>query len=140
MAKHVLKDAQVVVNAVDLSDHVSAVTVETTRPEVDVTAMGADYMETMPGIPDATITVSFFNDYAAGEVYATLQPLSLTDTPFTVAVRPTTAAISATNPEMQMSALMYSFNPLGGDVGSANTTDVTFRNASQTGITYDVTP
>lgn len=73
MAKHVLRDAQVTVNAVDLSDHVSSVTIETSRPEVDVTSMGADYMETIPGIPDATITVTFFNDYAAGEVYATLQ-------------------------------------------------------------------
>lgn len=140
MAKHVLRDAQVTVNAVDLSDHVSSVTIETSRPEVDVTSMGADYMETIPGIPDATITVTFFNDYAAGEVYATLQPLSTTDTPFTVAIRPTTAAISATNPEMQMSSLMYTFSPLSGDIGSANTTEVTFRNASQTGLVYDITP
>lgn len=140
MAKHVLKDAVVVVNSVDLSDHVSAVTIEASRPEVDVTAMGADYQEFIPGIPDATITVSFFQDFAAGEVHATLQPLSVSDTPFPVAIKPTTAAISATNPEIQMSALLYNYSPLAGDVGSANTMDVTFRNASQTGLTYDTTP
>lgn len=140
MAKHVLRDVVHTVNAVDLSDHVSAVTIETTRPEVDVTSMGADYMETIPGIPDATITVSYFNDYAAGEVYATLQPLSTTDTPFTVTVRPTSSAISATNPNIEMSALMYTFNPVGGDIGSANTLEVTYRNASQAGLTYDTTP
>jgi hypothetical protein len=140
VAKHVLRDAMVSVNSVDLSDHVSAVSIETSRPEVDVTSMGADYMEIIPGIPDATVTVSFFNDYAAGEVYATLQPLSTTDTPFPIAIRPTTGAISATNPEMQMSVLMYSFSPISGDVGSANTMEATFRNASQTGITYDTTP
>jgi hypothetical protein len=140
MAKYVLRDAMVVINAVDLSDHVSAATIETSRPEVDVTSMGADYMETVGGIPDVTITVTFFQDHAAGEVDATLWPLSSTDTPFTVAIRPTSAAISATNPEYQMSALMYSYSPISGDVGSASSTDVTFRNAAQTGLVRDVTP
>lgn len=140
MAKHVLRDVVHTVNGVDLSDHVSSVTVETSRPEVDVTSMGADYMETIPGIPDATITVNYFNDYAAGEVYATLQPLSTTDTPFTVTVKPTSSAIGATNPNIEMSALMYSFSPVSGDIGSANTTEVVYRNASQTGLTYDITP
>ena len=140
MAKHVLKDAQVVINAVDLSDHVSSVTIESARPEVDVTSMGADFMETIAGIPDATITVSFFNDYAAGEVDATLWPLASSDTPFTVAIRPTTAAISATNPEYQMSSLLFNYSPIAGDIGSANTTEVTFRNAAQTGLVRDVTP
>ena len=140
MAKHVLKNAVVTVNAVDLSDHVQSVTVETSRPEVDVTSMGASYVETLPGIADATITVTFFNDFAAGEVYATINPLATTDTPFTIAVKPTSSAISATNPEIQMSALIYSWSPIAGDVGSANQTEVTFRNASQTGLVYDVTP
>lgn len=140
MAKHVLRDAQVVINAVDLSDHVSSVTVESTRPEVDVTAMGADFQEVILGIPAASIAVSFFNDYAAGEVDATLWPLSQSDTPFTVAVRATAAAISATNPEYQMTALQPNYQPIAGDIGSANTTEVNFVNASQTGLVRDVTP
>lgn len=140
MAKYVLRNAQVVVNAVDLSDHVSAVNIESTRPEVDVTSMGAQAMETILGIPDASITVSFFQDHAAGEVDATLSPLSTTDTPFTVAVRPTTSAISATNPEWQMTSLMPNYHPINGDVGSASSTEVVFRNASQVGLVRDVTP
>jgi hypothetical protein len=141
MARHVLRDAMVTVNAVDLSDHVSSVTVETTRPEVDITSMGADFMETIGGIPDATITVSYFNDYAAGEVDATHWPLVGADTPFAVNVRVTSAAISSTNPEYQMpSALLYNYNPIAGDIGSANTTEVTYRNAGTLGIVRDVTP
>lgn len=140
MAKFVLKDAMVVINAVDLSDHVSAVSVETTRPEVEVTSMGDDFQSFIAGIGTADITVTFFNDFAAGEVYATLWPLSTTDTPFVVAIRPTTAAISATNPEFQMTSLMFGFSPLSGDIGSAATTEVTFKNAAQTGLVADVTP
>jgi hypothetical protein len=140
MAKYVLKDAYVSVNSVDLSDHVSSVTIETTRDEVDVTAMGNDYKEILFGISDATATVAFFQDHAAGEVDATLFPLSTSDTPFPLAIRPNSGAISATNPEFQMSVLMANYSPIAGDVGSASTTDVTFRNAAQTGLVRDVTP
>ena len=80
MAKHVLTNAEVLVNAVDLSDHVSSVTIETTRPEVDVTAMGATYQEFIPGLADATVTINFFQDFAAAKTHATLQPLSTTST------------------------------------------------------------
>ena len=141
MAKHVLKDAVVTVNSVDLTDHVSSVTVETTTPEVEVTSMGDDFQSVIRGIPSAQITVSFFQDYAAAEVDATLWPLSTTDTPFPVAVKVTSAAISATNPEYQMaSALLMNYSPISGDIGSANTTEVTFINAGQLGIVRDVAP
>lgn len=140
MAKFVLKDAMVVINAVDLSDHVSSVTIESTRPEVPVTSMGDDFAVFIAGIGDASVTVAFFQDFAAAEVDATLWPLSTTDTPFTVAVRPTSGAISTTNPEFQMTALMFGYSPIAGDVGSASTTEVTFRNAAQTGLVRDTTP
>lgn len=139
MAKHTLKDCVVVVNDVDLSDHVRSATIETTRPEVDVTGMGATNTEIVPGIGDATITIEFLQDYAVGEVDATLWPLSQTDTPFNVDVKASSAATSATNPLYRMSALMYSYSPIAGGVGDANTTEVTFRNASQAGVTQHTT-
>ena len=137
MAKHVLKDARVEINGVNLSDHVSSVTVETPRDEVEVTAFGNTAKQYAPGLKDATITVEFFQDYAAASVDATLAPLSDSDTPFQVRVRPTSAAVSATNPEWRMDSLLYDYNPIAGSVGEANTTSVTFRNAG-TGITRAV--
>jgi len=134
MARFVLRDARVEINSVVLSDHVSAVTVETTRPEVDITSMGAAFAETIAGIGDATITVSFFQDHAAATVDATLWPLSTSNTPFTVKIRPTSAAISATNPEFVMTALMFNYSPIAGDTGSASATEVSFRNSSSTGL------
>lgn len=140
MAKFVLKTAVVTINAVDLSDHFSEITIETERDEVDVTAFGAANKELLAGLGDATITGTAFQDFAAGELDATLWPLSTSDTPFTVAVKPTNAAISATNPEYQMSALLFTYSPIAGAVGQASTTEVTFRNASQAGLVRDVTP
>ena len=134
MAKHVLKDASIVVNGVNLSDHVSEVTIETSRDEVDVTAMGAVNKMIVAGLGDATITMTVYQDYAAASVDATLFPLSQTNTPFAVVVKPTSAAVSATNPSFTMQALLFDYSPIAGGVGDANTTEVTFRNADQTGL------
>jgi hypothetical protein len=134
MAKIILTDARVEVNGVNLSSNVQSVSVETTRDQVEVTAMGAANKVYAPGLGDATITVTFFADYAAGSTDATLSPLAGTSTPFTVKVRPTSGAITTTNPEYQLTALMYGYTPLAGSVGDASTTDVTFANAAQTGL------
>lgn len=127
-------DVRLEVNGVNLSDHVQSVTVETTRDDVDITAFGAVNKVSAPGLGDATITVTFYADEAAGSVNATLWPLASTTTPFTVKARKTSAAISTTNPEYQLTALMYGFTPIDGSVGDAFTMDVEFRNASQTGL------
>lgn len=140
MAKFVAKTTTLVVNGVDLSDHVREVTVTSERDQVEVTGFGAANKEYVAGLGDATITADFIQDYAAGEVDATLFPLSVSDTPVVVATKPTTAAISATNPEYQLTALLLNYSPLAAQVGQASTTQVTFINASQTGLVRDTTP
>jgi hypothetical protein len=122
------------VNGVDLSNHATSITVETTRDDVDVTAMGAVNKVHSPGLGDATITATFLQDYAAGSVDATLSAQTGSTTPFTVEVRPLNAARSTTNPGYSMSALMYGYTPVSGSVGDALTVDITFQNASQSGL------
>jgi hypothetical protein len=122
------------VNGVNLSDHATSISVETTRAEVDVTAMGAANTVNNPGLGDATISVTFLQDFAAGSVDATLSALSSSNTPFTVEVRPVNGARSATNPGYSMSSLMYGYSPVAGGVGDAMTVDITFRNAAQAGL------
>lgn len=136
MAITVLNDAHVIVNSVTLSDHANQVTVEDTREQVDVTAFGASSKAYSKGLGDAKITIQFFQDFAAGEVYATLQPLIGSSTPVDVEVRPTSGARSATNPAAVMSSLLFSFNMLDGSVGQASQINAEFVNASQAGITY----
>ncbi len=135
MAHFVMKDAVVTVDGVNLSDHVSEVSMETERDEVDVTAMGANNRVFVAGLGDATMTVTFFQDFAAAEVDATLWPLSTTNTAFVVSIKASSAATSATNPLFSMTALMYGYSPLSGGIGDASSTEVTFRNAAQAGLT-----
>ena len=136
MAKSVVFDARIEINSVNLSDHCRTLALESSRDEVDLTSMGASYREMAAGLADATITATFFQDFAAGSVHATLQPLyDAPNTPFNVKLRPTFAAISATNPEFTMSARLFNYSPLNATVGEASTMDLTFRNASQAGVT-----
>lgn len=134
MAKFVLKTPVITVDGDDISDHVSEVTIETTRDEVDVTAFGAANKEILAGLGDATITMTVFQDFGSNEIDQNMYQHSIEDSPFEVTVKPTSAATSATNPEYSMQALLFSYSPIAGAVGEASTTELVFRNASQTGL------
>lgn len=137
MAKFVLKTATVTVNSVDLSDHISSVTIETSYDSVDVTAFGSTYKEILAGLGDAKITLDFFQDFASAKVDATLWPL--VGTSFPVTVKPTSASVSSTNPRYDMTGTLLTYNPLAGNVGEASTTSVEIVNASSTGLTRNTT-
>lgn len=136
MAISILTDALVIVNGVTLSDHANQVTIEDTRDSVDVTAFGATSKAVAKGLGDAKITVQFFQDFAAGKVHATLQPLVASGTTVAVEVRPTSGARSATNPAALLSALLMGYNMLSGGVGEASVITAEFVNGAQTGMTY----
>lgn len=136
MAIEILTDAFVSINGVTLSDHAKSVTVDDSRDQVDVTAFGATNKSYAKGLGDATITVEMFQDFAAGKTHATLQPLINSSTPFTVEVRKSSAARSATNPAYVLSALLFDYQMVAGAVGEASTISVPFVNASQTGVQY----
>lgn len=134
MAKLVLKDASIEIDDVDLSNHFSSITIETSKDEVDVTGFGSSFREIAVGLGDATISGSVFQDYTAGSVDATLWPLYTAGEAFQVVVKPNSGAVSVTNPSYTMTAVLLTYNPIDGEVGGASTTEVSFRNADQTGL------
>lgn len=136
MAITVLTNAQVIVNSVDLSDHVSKVTIEDNRDSVDVTAFGATSKAVAKGLGDAKISLDIFQDFASAKTHATLQPLIASATPITVEVRPVNGSRSATNPAAVMSGLLMNYSMLDGKVGDASTITAEFVNGSQTGLQY----
>lgn len=138
MAIFTLVDAYISINGVTLSDHAKSVTVEDTRDQVDITAFGATSKAYTKGLGDAKITVEFYQDFAAGKVHATLQPLLGSTTPVTIEVRPTSAARSATNPAALMSGLLFSYNALAGSIGDASSMTAEFVNGAQAGMTYPI--
>jgi hypothetical protein len=134
MAKKILKNVSITVNAVEVGNQFREIAIETERDEVEVTGFQAANKEYLPGLGDGTITGEAFVDYGASSIDATFWPLSKQDTPFPVVIKPDTGVVSATNPSYTMQALMYGFSPIAGAVGEAATTEITFRNADETGI------
>ncbi len=108
-------DADLTVNSVDLSAHVQSVSLTYSADELDETAMGDSTHSRIGGLKDWSISVTFNQDFAASQVDATL--FSIVGTTFTVVLKPTSAAVSATNPSFTGSAHFPSYG-FGGGVGS----------------------
>ncbi len=124
MAKFVLKDAFVDINAVDLSDHVESITINYGAETPEITAMSDNSRRRVPGLIDWTVDIGFRQDFAANEVDATLFSL-VGAAAFAVIFRPTSAAKGATNPEYTGNALLGSYNPIAGTVGDTAAAAVT---------------
>ena len=127
MATFAMTDASVVINSVDLSDHVRQVTLNVSADELDDTAMGDTFRSRIGGLKDWSVTLEFNQDFAASEVDATLWPLLGTTT--TITVKPTSSAVGATNPSYSGSVLVSQYNPMTNGVGDLATTSVTWQGA-----------
>ena len=139
MAKQVLKDAYIKIDSTVLSDHVSSVTLEDSADEVEFTSFGANYREYGQGLKTASIALEIFQDFAAASVDAVMEPLYNSGGTFTVEIRPTSSSVSATNPKYTMVGRLFSYSPLQGAVGDANTTSVTINNAGTAGLVRGTT-
>lgn len=135
MAKLVLRDCFIEVDGTDFSSHVSSVTINLSKDEIDTTNFGGDGRERAHGLKDDSFELTFQQDYAASSVDATLYPLWDNEEEFVVKVRPRvgTGSAAADNPEYSATCILLEYTPLAGDVGDLSTTDVTFP-AQRTGI------
>ena len=126
MAQIVLTDASVTVNSVDLSDHVTQVVLNYEVDAVEVTAMSDGAHKFTGGLTNVSATVDFQQDFDAASVDATIEPLVGTTT--TVVIKPTSAAVGATNPTYTLTGTyVASHTPLNASVGDLSTTSVEFQ-------------
>ena len=121
------------VNAVDLSDHVTAVTINRSFDELEVTAMGDSGHKFVMGLEASSITIDFLNDTASAETLQTLQAVWGTNT--TVTVKQTSAATSATNPLYTMTCLINNTTDINGSVADLSTQSVTFNVSGTIAVT-----
>jgi len=126
----------VTLNSVDLSDHVTSVTINRSFDELEVTAMGDTAHKFVKGLEASTITIDFLNDTAASEVLQTLQGAWGTTVPLTL--KQTSAAVSAANPEYQTTVLVNNTTDINGAVGDISTQSITFT--CNSAIVVDTTP
>jgi hypothetical protein len=113
------------INSVDLSDLVTAVTINRSFDELEVTAMGDSAHKFVKGLEASTVTIDFLNDTAATKTLATLQAAWGT-TVTAVFLQTKGTAVSATNPLYTVSLLINNTTDINGAVGDIGTQSITF--------------
>ena len=113
------------VNSVDLSDHVSSVTINRSFDELEVTAMGDSGHKFVKGLEASSISISFFNDTASSKTLATLQAAWGTSVNV-VLLQDKDTAVGATNPLYTASCLINNTTDINGSVADLGTQDVTW--------------
>lgn len=127
MAQFILRNPQIVVNGVNLSDHATDLEIDVKYTAVDITNFSGLGKMAMGGLRDDSITVTFQQDFGAAEVNATLEPLFFNATTFTVTINPLPGGNSVTNPQFTASCILLEYMPLSGKAGDLSTTKIKFN-------------
>ena len=124
MAVYMSDDVAITINAVNLSNHVTSVTFSEIADELETTAFGQSFRSRIGGLKDGSLDVDFNQDFAASNVQATIRTLLGTVTVITL--KPTSAAVSATNPSYTFSVLVTEWPTFGNAVGELATASVSW--------------
>lgn len=136
MANLVLTDAVISVNAVDLTNDCESVDLTYEGDALDATAMSVTGRVFLAGLTQWSVELTFNQDYASSQVDATC--FGIVGTSVAIAFKPTSGAISTTNPEYQGNMIVTSYQPLAGSVGEV--AKATLSGQGTGTLTRDVTP
>ncbi len=96
MAKFAATDYYVTINGADFSTNLNSVELSQEADDLETTAFGSSWRTRIGGLKQASLTLNFMQDFAAGSVDATLNPLL--GSIATVVIKPTSGTVTATNP------------------------------------------
>jgi hypothetical protein len=128
MGKFIGKNLRVKVGSVDLTDHIASVDVSETVDEIETTAFGSAARSRVAGLKDASVTISFHQDYDASSVNATLASVfgGTTSVVILAGTALSQGTASSTAPLYTIPVLASQQTPVSGQVGDLTTFDVTW--------------
>jgi len=129
------RDYSVVYNAVDISNRVRTIRVSQNAEDLDGTAMGALSRAHVPGLRDDRIELELFQDHAAGSVDATFSAQIGVAAGVLTTIKPTSAAVSATNPKYEGTMVLLDYSPADVEVGNLSMVPITLVPAPGSQIT-----
>jgi hypothetical protein len=118
----VITNAAVTVGGVDLSQHITKVTLSSTRAEIETTTFGNSAKRRVGGLADNSVSLDFNNDYSSVET--TLYPLL--GSTAQVQVWPNGTTTGTANPKFTFNVLITEWPSLDAQVGELTTASVTF--------------
>jgi hypothetical protein len=124
VAKFAATDFDITIGGTDFSDSLAALTLDVSREQLEITAFGDSARRYVGGLQDSSVTLSFHQDFASGSVDSTIWG-NLGGT-VAIVVKPTSGAVSATNPSYSFNALVVQSTPFSSNVGDLATMDVTW--------------
>lgn len=124
MAKFVATDYDITIDSTDFSSSLAAVTLDVSVDEQETTAFGSTFRTRIGGLKDASVTLDFHQDFAASGVDETL--FAALGTEVAIVIKPTSAAVGATNPTYSFNALVTQTQPFASSVGDLATLSVTW--------------
>ena len=115
----------------DITDQVSAVTVNYVVEALEDTAFGSTARTNTAGLQSNSATLTLYASYAASESYAILAPL--VGTKCYIKVKPTSGADSATNPGFELTNTFLSALPvMNANLGELATYDIELMGGTYT--------
>ena len=109
----------------DLSDQCKSVVITKSREALDASSFGSTARNYVGGLTNVTVTATLLMEYSSTPgTYVDLT--SLVGTNVYVAVKPTSAAISTTNPEMQITGgYLESLDVINASLGELSEVEIT---------------
>jgi hypothetical protein len=124
MAKFAATDYKITVAGVDFSTSLNSVELSQEADDLETTAFGQSWRSRIGGLNNASVTLNFMQDFAAGSVDATLNPLL--GSIATVIIQSASGTVSATQPKYTAACLVTSYSPFASSVGDIATLSVTW--------------
>lgn len=133
MAIFMNNNVVVVLGATTISDHVSSITLNREVDAVEITAMSDTDHVFLKGLNANSVTIEFFNDFAASSVNSIIDDAM--GTYLNLRLVPVSGTVTSTNPSYTMSCFIQQWQPINGSVSDVSTASVTWPVKSLTKAT-----
>ena len=124
-----LSNPTLTINSVDLQDQCTSATINYVYEQLETTAFGDTGRKfggaAVTSLQNNSIEVELYQSYATSETEATI--FGLVGIQTTLVIKPTSAAVSATNPSYTLTgAYLESHTPINASLGELSTITLTF--------------
>jgi hypothetical protein len=124
MAKFAAIDYKISVAGTDLSTNLNSVELSQEADDLETTAFGQNFRTRIGGLKTGSVTLNFMQDFGAGSVDTTLNPLL--GTIATVIIQSASGTVSSTQPKYTAECLVTQYSPFASSVGDIATLSVTW--------------
>ena len=133
-----LSQPSLTINSVDLQDQCTSAVINYVLEQLETTSFGDTARKfgasTVTSLQNNTIEVELYQSYAASETEATI--FGLVGIQTTLVLKPSSAAVSATNPSYTLTgAYLSAHTPINASLGELSTLTLTFAGGALTKAT-----